>query len=251
MDLPEILDKQEETLEINKLKEEKEIIRSVLLECKNKHLLPLGYNEKFLISILLNYISLRKKSKEKEMELILNKYNFNYITSIKLAINILLNDFSSNTKKKVKYLPGIIDINKVNDLYIVETTLGEVYVKRAEKIINSDVFNKELRGMCYERTLDFLYEDTTYKAVMGYCPNYFNIGHFHAYLKKDNIILDIANNALYFKYPKNFFDKTIAMFSLEEIKKEYEMLTREDDYPKYYKLHTLGLYHTYKDNFKG
>lgn len=251
MNLPEILDKEEKKLELSKLKEEYKIIRSVLIECKNNHLLYKGYNETFLSSLLDNYIYLRKNNKEKEMTLLLDKYNFNYITSIKYAINLMVNDYPSKYKKKAYYLPGIINIKEEKNLYIFDTILGRIYVYKANKILSSDIFNKKLKGMCYERTLEYLYEDNTYQAVLSYQANYFNKGHFHAYLKKDNTILDIANNALYYEYPNHFFDKTITTLSLDDINKEYDLLTKEYDYPKYYKLHTLTLYHTYKDNFKG
>jgi len=246
--LPEILDNQEESLEQSKLREEYIIARNVLSECINKKILSKRITEDYLSDILKKYAYLKSLGKEQALDNILRKYQFNYITSIKYAIYLTLNNNLS--KINPLYLPGIYNIKKDNNKYIFTTTLGNLAVYKASTLFKSTIFNKQLTKMCYERTLNFLLEDPSFKAILSYQPNYFNWGHFHAYLKKDNNILDIANNAFYYEYPINFFSKTISSLSLDDINKEYAYLTKYYSYPKYYKLHTLTLYHTYKDSFK-
>lgn len=155
------------------------------------------YSDNPLNSLLLNYFNLKSKNKHLPLEEILNKYSFNYNSSIHNAIYDLLLD-----KEEASILwPGVISKEDNSPLYILKTRNGTISVYKASEIFkntkSSYIFNKKLVRNCYKRSFDFLSENKDYKAVLSYDANMFVGGHFHAYVEKDDITLDIASNALY------------------------------------------------------
>ena len=81
-------------------------------------------------------------------------------------------------------------------------------------------------------------------------PNFFYGGHYHAYLKNSDSILDIASNAIY--YSKDSSSKIlcgdiIAELSYKQAVNKYNNLKSvEPKLPSKNKLLTLGLYYDIK-----
>ena len=108
---------------------------------------------------------------------------------------------------------------------------------------------------CFARSLDFLYENRDYKAVLSYNNNIFVGGYFHAYLEKDDITLDIAGNALYKSredkdkvlkgevLAKLTYDEALDEFA--KVLEEIPDLDSDDD-----KLQVLALYYGKKKGIK-
>lgn len=98
-------------------------------------------------------------------------------------------------------------------------------------------------------------ENRDYKAVLSYNSNLFVGGHFHAYLEKDEITLDIASNALYTSkedkdkvlkgeiLAKHTYDEVVAAFN--ELLEKAPDLDKDDN-----KLQVLSLYYGMKKGIK-
>ena len=76
---------------------------------------------------------------------------------------------------------------------IIRKKASDIFEKTPSKYI----FDRPLTGFCYDRVYDFVEENMDYEAVLSYLPTYFGFGHYHVYLQKDDIILDIASNGYY------------------------------------------------------
>lgn len=85
---------------------------------------------------------------------------------------------------------------------ILETTVGTIRLGKASEYFkdtkSSYIFNKKLAGECFDRTLEFVRENEEYDAIVRYVPNIFVGGHYHAYAKCGDTIVDPASNAIYF-----------------------------------------------------
>ena len=221
--------------------------------------LPKNLNE-FIEDLLFTYFEIEDANDKKLFDDILNSYNSNYQFTIANAIYYLL-----GKKKELKPLninpllwPGVIDIQKENNKYIVETILGNIEVYKANKIFSntdsSHIFKRELMGQCYNRTYEFLKQNRDYNAVLSYEPNFFYGGHYHAYLEKNSQVLDIAANAYY--KTKEFSDKilcgkVIKKLSYEETEEKFKELQYETpEFENYNKLHVLALYYERKNAYK-
>ncbi len=117
------------------------------------------------------------------------------------------------------------------------------------------IFKRNLMNCCFERSLDFLSQNRDYKAVLSYDNNLFVGGHFHSYLEKDDITLDIASNALY----KSREDKekvlngeVLAKLTYDEVMIEFMKVLEEipDLDPDDDKLQVLALYYGKKKGIK-
>lgn len=222
--------------------------------CKNQ----LAYQTGFPIEDLLyEYFLVKETENENIFIELLNSYNFNYSMSIHNAIYYLL----ATEKEKEDSIsplswPGIKSIDRFDSRYILDTTIGTIEVFKASEVLSNsksyDIFNKALMGQCYSRTYDFLKENRDYRAVLSYMPNFFYGGHYHTYLEKENEILDIASNALY--YSKESIDKIfcgdiIAKLSYKQVQKKFNnIINTSCDLKDKNKLLTLTLYYDMKNN---
>lgn len=213
----------------------------------------------FIEDLIYNYFLIKGTKNEKEFNEILNSYNFNYSMSIHNAIYYLLateREYVDNINPLL--WPGVKEINKCDSKYILNTVLGKIEVyKASEFFANSSyyhIFNKKLMGECYERTYDFLRENKDYQAVLSYMPDFFEGGNYHAYLKKDGQVLDIASNAIYFSkdsIDKIFCGETIAELSWKQVQKKFNVIKNTTPMiSSKQKLLTLTLYYDMKNHQK-
>lgn len=207
--------------------------------------------------LLYEFFSIKGTETEEVFLDLLNSYNFNYSMSIHNAIYYLLATEREYVDTVDPLLwPGINDIKKDKSRYILNTTLGTIEVYKASEILSDSesyhVFKKNLMGQCYERTYDFLRENNDYRAVLSYMPNFFYGGHYHAYLEKDNAVLDIASNALY--YSKQSINKIlcgeiIAKLTYKQVQQKFNAIKNTTpNINSKNKLLTLALYYDRKNN---
>lgn len=182
------------------------------------------------------YFRLRKFHSEKSFEKILKGYNFKYDNSIHEAIyNLLIReeDLGTYCKLDPSLFPGIRRIKREIDSgchkYTLDTKKGKIEVYQATEVFcdskSSHIFKKDLIGSCYDRSLDFIKENRDFNVVISYLRNHFVKGHFHAYLERDEEILDIASNAYYISH--EFSDRVLNgsklfKFGYEEIEEFHE-----------------------------
>ena len=208
-----------------------------------------------LASLLYNYFYLKKKGKHQVLEEVLNNYKINYKSSIHNAIFDLL----GSEKDKSLLWPGVVSEEDDGLLYKLKTNIGIIKVYKASEIFKNTksayIFKRNLRNCCHVRSFDFLSENKDYKAVLSYDNNLFVGGHFHSYLEKDDITIDIAGNALY----KSREDKekvlngeVLAKLTYDEVMIEFMKVLEEipnldpdDD-----KLQVLALYYGKKKGIK-
>lgn len=207
--------------------------------------------------LLYEFFSLKGTEFEKVFLDLLNSYNFNYSMSIHNAIYYLLaTDREYDNAINPLLWPGINDIKSDESKYILNTILGTIEVYKASEILSRSksyhIFEKDLMGQCYDRTYDFLRENNDYRAVLSYMPNFFYGGHYHAYLEKDNEVLDIASNALYYSEQsinKILCGKILAKLTYKQVKQKFN--TIKNTVPSIgskNKLLTLALYYDRKNN---
>ena len=205
--------------------------------------------------LLYNYFRLKKKGKHQALDKILNRYNFDYSSSIKRAIYDLL----CGERKNSLLWPGVISEEDDGFLYRLTTNIGTIKVYKASEIFKDTksayIFKRNLMNCCYKRSFDFLSENRDYKAVLSYNNNLFAGWYFHAYLEKDDITLDIAGNALY----KSREDKekvlngeVLAKLTYDEVLDEFTKVLEEipDLDPDDDKLQVLALYYGKKKGIR-
>lgn len=251
---PNLIDEYYLDTEIKYLNLNEQVADHIIYEYKQKGpYRKCDYNS--LNSLLYNYFYLKRKNKHKLLEEILNKYNINYNSSIHNAIYDLLID----NENRAMLWPGVISIENNGFLYQLKTIIGNINVYKASEIFANDkssyIFKRPLRGNCFARSLDFIKENRDYKVVFSYDDDIFIGGHFHAYLEKNGITLDIASNALYkskeekdkvFKgeiISKLTYDEAIDSFN--KVLEEVPNLDSNDD-----KLQVLALYFGKKKGIK-
>lgn len=166
---------------------------------KSFFLWAIGSHIEYLVH---EYFEVKGTKTEEDFIKLLNTYNFDYSMSIHNALYYLLateNELDDSVDPAS--WPGVYEITSQDPKYTLNTVLGTIEVYKASEVLKDSksirIFDKPLMGECHERTYDFLKENHDYQAVLSYMPNFFYGGHFHSYLEKDNITLDIASNALY------------------------------------------------------
>lgn len=251
---------------------EQEKLREIKPEQKNNSIagefiskfLEMTYRDELLYrtgnpteDLLYEFFALKGTEFEKVFLDLLNSYNFNYSMSIHNAIYYLLATDREyvNTIDPLLW-PGINDIKGDGSRYILSTILGTIEVYKASEILSGSksyhIFEKDLMGQCYERTYEFLRENNDYRAVLSYMPNFFYGGHYHAYLEKDNEVLDIASNALYYSEQsinKILCGEILAKLTYRQVKQKFNEI--ENTIPNIgskNKLLTLALYYDRKNN---
>ncbi len=214
-------------------------------------------------TLLYNYFLLTGKDR-KILCNIMEKYNFHYSTAFHSVIYSLLgkkDEVACENFMNPLYWPGILSIHKDMCKYIIETIKGTIEVYKASGYLNETsskyIFDKPLTGFCYDRTYDFIKENRDYEAVLSYLPTYFGSGHYHAYVQKGDIILDIASNGYYLS--KQYSEKVLygcilKRLTYEKFKEAYHHLLEripELKQVEHTKLHVLSLYYDYQKQKNG
>jgi hypothetical protein len=188
-----------------------------------------------------NYPNLYQ-SHRMEISLLLKQKNFKEKSALHEMLYRFLEDENTN---ELKRMPFVNDIKEENKKYNIDTSLGRISLRKASDYFASTksryIFKKTLTGMCFDRTIEFIEQNPEYQAIVSYLPNVFIGGHYHAYAKKDDIIVDPACNAM-------FFDGTGELIEQGEIiyQATSEMLQKESDNYDYPKLLVAALKHKNK-----
>ena len=199
--------------------------------------------------LLNGYYYLKKIGKARELDEILQRYNFNYAFSIRNAIyDLFLLERDKRRYQTVKptLWPGVNSIENNGPLFKVDTVLGTIIVYKASEIIANKIFDQNLCGLCFEVSEKYVTENPEYKVVLSYMPYAFIGGDYHAHLRRDNEVLDLAANALFtdssadLLYPRC----PITELTLDEMNSTYENLKRQDsEVEDDYKLHVLAIHY--------
>ena len=196
---------------------DKKVVEQVLMYIKH---LAIRYNlpykelsNKLQDNFIYNYVELSKYQKD-DIKLVLKQKNCNQQALLNECIYEAL---SSNPLIKVEDVPLINKVTNDKDKMILETTVGTIRLGKASEYFkdtkSSYIFNKKLAGECFDRTLEFVRENEEYDAVVSYVPNIFVGGHYHAYAKKDDIIIDASSNAIYFDNTGELTQKGDVIFT--------------------------------------
>lgn len=204
--------------------------------------------------LLYLYFSVKGTKEEAFFNELLDTHNFNYSMSIHNAIYYLLaTEQEKDDSIDPLSWPGMINIDESDTKYTLRTKIGTIEVWKASELFSSSpshyIFDKTLMGQCYERTYDFLRENSQYKAVLSYMPNFFYGGHYHAYLENDEGILDIAANAYYDNKDsanKTLCGKTLAKLDNKQIRRKIKTLKQTIPVNDHQKLLTLAMYYRQK-----
>ena len=153
----------------------------------------------------------------------------------KSALHEMLYCFLENENtKELKRMPFVHDIKEEDKKYTIDTSLGRVSLRKASEYFSNTkskyIFKKTLAGMCFDRTTEFVEQNPEYQAIVSYLPNVFVGGHYHAYAKKEDIIVDPACNAMFLDGTGELIEQgeIIYQTTTETLQKE----SNNDDYPK-------------------
>lgn len=234
------------------------IAKEILMKYKEKAKLLYPITGNYIGDLLTNYFLLKQNNNTQYLEKLMNDYHFNYSTSVRNAIYDML---SIEQDESYPLLwPGVNDIKRNDNLYILDTIIGTIKVSKASEIFknthSSYIFDEPLIGKCYSRSYDFVRENRDdYKVVLSYMPRFFSGGHYHAYIQNDSSILDIAANSYYLSKEdsgKILNGKIIKTMSYSQVESEYKRLSKRMKLPNGFceKLSFLALYYDYKDMHK-
>lgn len=226
----------------------------------NKPTLGCKLTGNFINDLLENYVRLKNTPNLQILEKCMNKFNFNYYMSIHNAIYYMLiqkKELVDFKTVKPTDWPGVENYYNNNETYVIDTINGSITVNKASEIFKNTksnyIFNRPLAQQCWFRSYEFAKENPDYTIVLSYLPNFFSKGHYHAYLEKGPITLDIASNGLYeskTESEKVLKGEIIKKLSYDEVEETYKKITEEinDDktIKKYSKLHLLSLYYKNK-----
>ena len=194
----------------------KQVLEQVLMYFKHLAIhynLPYKELSKLQDTFLYNYVELSKYQKD-DIRLVLKQKNFNQQALLNECIYDVL---SSNPLINIEDVPLINKVCNDKDKMILETSLGIVKLGKASEYFkdtkSSYIFNKKLAGECFDRTLEFVRENEEYDAVVSYVPNIFVGGHYHAYAKCNDTIVDPASNAIYFDNTGNLIEQGDIIFT--------------------------------------
>ena len=162
---------------------------------------------------LVNYVELSKYQKD-DIALYLKKQNYNK----QALLNEYIYDYLSvNPLVKIEDVPIVNKVTTVDNKTILDTNIGKIKLGKASEYFkdtkSSYIFNKKLTGECFDRSLEFVKENEEYDAIVSYVPNIFVGGHYHAYAKCDDTIVDPASNAIYFDNTGNLIEQGDIIFS--------------------------------------
>ena len=203
---------------------------------------------------MLEYLKVKGTSKEEILLNLFKKYKMNYQASVREGIyHLLIKEDERVPNIKAKNWPGINSVKKEDNKYILDTQIGQIEVYKATQLISSSVLDRQLSGFCYERTYDFLKQNPEYSAVIAYLPNFFYGGMYHAYLKKEDEVFDIAANAYYKDIAsanKVLNGEIIETMDLRQIRKKEKILNKTiEGLPRNCALLNIGLYYEIKNKY--
>ncbi|HIR59803.1 MAG TPA: hypothetical protein IAB38_07125 [Candidatus Onthousia excrementipullorum] len=197
-------------------KADKQVLEQVLMYFKHlaiRYNLPYKELTKLQDTFIYNYVELSKYQKD-EVLLLLKQKNCNQQALLDECIYEAL---SSNPLINIKDVPLINKATNDKDKMILETTFGTIRLGKASEYFkdtkSSYIFNKKLTGECFDRTLEFVKENEEYDAIVSYVPNIFVGGHYHAYAKCNDTIVDSASNAIYFDNTGNLIEQGDIIFT--------------------------------------
>ena len=161
---------------------------------------------------LVNYVELSKYKKE-DIDLYLKKQKY--------SKQALLNEciYNSLLEQPLINIEDVPFVNKVtnNGIITLETTIGTVKLRKASEHFKNTksayIFNKKLFAECFDRTLEFVKENEEYDAIVSYVPNIFKGGHYHAYAKHNDTIVDPASNVIYFDNTGELIEQGEVIFT--------------------------------------
>ena len=195
---------------------DKQVLEQVLMYFKHlaiRYNLPYKELTKLQDTFIYNYVELSKYQKD-EVSLLLKQKNCNQQALLDECIYEAL---SSNPLINIKDVPLINKATNDKDKMILETTVGTIRLGKASEYFkdtkSSYIFNKKLTGECFDRTLEFVKENEEYDAIVSYVPNIFVGGHYHAYAKCNDTIVDSASNAIYFDNTGNLIEQGDIIFT--------------------------------------
>lgn len=182
--------------------------------------------------LLLCYNNVKGTEIESEFINLLEKYNIHYSHIIHNFIYFILNqNLRAQLGIKSASFPGLYDVKKENEFYILDTKLGKISLRKASQLFkgthSSYIFEKDLCHKCYERTYEFLEENKDeFKAVVSYLPNFFVGGHCHCYLKNPEMVLDIASDCVMSleDADKVLNGENLGEYTFSEVNQEYDKL---------------------------
>ena len=195
---------------------DKQVLEQVLMYFKHlaiRYNLPYKELTKLQDTFIYNYVELSKYQKD-EVSLLLKQKNCNQQALLDECIYEAL---SSNPLINIEDVPLINKATNDKDKMILETTFGTIRLGKASEYFkdtkSSYIFNKKLTGECFDRTLEFVKENEAYDAIVSYVPNIFVGGHYHAYAKCNDTIVDSASNAIYFDNTGNLIEQGDIIFT--------------------------------------
>ena len=195
---------------------DKQVLEQVLMYFKHlaiRYNLPYKELTKLQDTFIYNYVELSKYQKD-EVSLLLKQKNCNQQALLDECIYEAL---SSNPLINIEDVPLINKATNDKDKMILETTFGTIRLGKASEYFkdtkSSYIFNKKLTGECFDRTLEFVKENEEYDAIVSYVPNIFVGGHYHAYAKCNDTIVDSASNAIYFDNTGNLIEQGDIIFT--------------------------------------
>ena len=195
---------------------DKQVLEQVLMYFKHlaiRYNLPYKELTKLQDTFIYNYVELSKYQKD-EVLLLLKQKNCNQQALLDECIYEAL---SSNPLINIEDVPLINKATNDKDKMILETTVGTIRLGKASEYFkdtkSSYIFNKKLVNECFDRTLEFVKENEEYDAIVSYVPNIFVGGHYHAYAKYNDTIVDPASNAIYFDNTGNLIEQGDIIFT--------------------------------------
>lgn len=192
--------------------------------------LPFEETKSIVDRLFVNYLNLYEAN-PKEVSRILNGTNFQERSALHEMLYTFLENEDSNYLGRAPFVNGI---KQENGVYNIETKFGTINLKKASDHFmmtpSRFIFKKTLTGMCFDRTTEFVTTNPEYEAIVSYLPNVFAGGYYHAYAKKDDIIVDPACNGIFFNGTGEIIEegKIIYQTTAEELKNESD----DYDYPK-------------------
>lgn len=195
---------------------DKQVLEQVLMYFKHlaiRYNLPYKELTKLQDTFIYNYVELSKYQKD-EVSLLLKQKNCNQQALLDECIYEAL---SSNPLINIEDVPLINKATNDRDKMILETTVGTIRLGKASEYFkdtkSSYIFNKKLTGECFDRTLEFVRENEEYDAIVSYVPNIFVGGHYHAYAKCGDTIVDSASNTIYFNNTGQLIEQGDIIFT--------------------------------------
>ena len=194
----------------------KQVLEQVLMYFKHlaiHYKLPYKELSSLAETFIYNYVELSKYQKD-EVSLLLKQKNYNQQA---LLNECLYDALSVSPLINIEDIPLIKKVYNDKDQMTLETTIGTIKLGKASEYFkntkSSYIFNKKLIGECFDRTLEFVKENEEYTAIVSYLPNIFVGGHYHAYAKCNDTIVDSASNAIYFDNTGNLIEQGDIIFT--------------------------------------